>query len=92
MTPEAWLIALIVISLSFDFLNGFHDSANVVATMISSRAMSGKAALMLALVPAISALAAVPLLNEPLVTTTLAGLLCVTLGAILGALPGGVTK
>lgn len=51
-----------------------------------------KAALMLALVPAISALAAVPLLNEPLVTTTLAGLLCVTLGAILGALPGGVTK
>ncbi len=50
MTPEAWLILLIVISLSFDFLNGFHDSANVVATMISSRAMSGKAALMLAAV------------------------------------------
>ena len=50
MTSEIWLIVLIVISLSFDFLNGFHDSANVVATMISSRAMSGKAALTLAAV------------------------------------------
>jgi PiT family inorganic phosphate transporter len=50
MTPEIWLIILIVISLTFDFLNGFHDSANVVATMISSRAMSGKAALTLAAV------------------------------------------
>jgi len=50
MTPEVWLIILIVISLTFDFLNGFHDSANVVATMISSRAMSGKAALTLAAV------------------------------------------
>lgn len=50
MTPLFWLILLIVISLVFDFLNGFHDSANVVATMISSRAMSGKAALTLAAV------------------------------------------
>ena len=50
MTPLVWLIILIGISLLFDFLNGFHDSANVVATMISSRAMSAKAALTLAAV------------------------------------------
>ncbi|MEI7904876.1 MAG: inorganic phosphate transporter, partial [Candidatus Firestonebacteria bacterium] len=43
-----FLIILIVLSLSFDFLNGFHDSANIVATMISSRAMSVRAALLLA--------------------------------------------
>ena len=43
-----WLIILIAISLIFDFLNGFHDSANVVATIISSRTLSGKKALMLA--------------------------------------------
>jgi len=43
-----WLIILIAISLIFDFLNGFHDSANVVATIISSRTLSGKTALMLA--------------------------------------------
>jgi drug/metabolite transporter (DMT)-like permease len=37
-----------------------------------------------ALVPVISALAAVPLLGEPLTTPTLFGLLCVTLGLVLG--------
>jgi PiT family inorganic phosphate transporter len=48
VSAEYWLVLLIVISLCFDFLNGFNDSANVVATMISSRAMSGRAALTLA--------------------------------------------
>lgn len=41
------LIIFIVTALAFDFLNGFHDSANVVATMISSRAMSPRRALLL---------------------------------------------
>jgi PiT family inorganic phosphate transporter len=39
---------LVALALIFDFLNGFHDSANVVATMISSRAMSPRAALFIA--------------------------------------------
>jgi len=39
------LIALISISLIFDFLNGVHDSSNIVATMISSRAFSPRVAL-----------------------------------------------
>jgi len=34
------LIVIIAIALVFDFLNGFHDASNVVATMISSRAIS----------------------------------------------------
>jgi len=42
------MIALISIALIFDFLNGFHDSANVVATIISSRTLSGKKALLMA--------------------------------------------
>lgn len=41
-------IALIVTAVGFDFLNGFHDSANVVATTISSRALSPRRALILA--------------------------------------------
>jgi len=41
------LIAFISIALTFDFLNGFHDSANIVATMIASHAMSPRRALML---------------------------------------------
>lgn len=39
------VIVVIALSLLFDFLNGIHDSSNVVATMISSRAFSPKVAL-----------------------------------------------
>ncbi len=39
---------LLTLALTFDFLNGFHDAANVVATMIASRALSPRAALGLA--------------------------------------------
>jgi len=39
------LIVIIAIALIFDFLNGMHDSSNIVATMISSRAMAPRAAL-----------------------------------------------
>ena len=39
------IIAVIVLALAYDFLNGVHDSSNVVATMISSRALSPRAAL-----------------------------------------------
>ena len=38
-------MAIIGVALFFDFINGFHDSSNVVATMISSRAMSPRKAL-----------------------------------------------
>ena len=34
------LYALIFLALAFDFLNGVHDSSNIVATMISSCAFS----------------------------------------------------
>jgi len=43
MTPM--IIAVIVLALIFDFLNGIHDSSNVVATMISSRAIPPRVAL-----------------------------------------------
>jgi inorganic phosphate transporter, PiT family len=39
------LVFIIVLSLGFDLLNGIHDSSNIVATMISSRAIPPKAAL-----------------------------------------------
>ena len=39
------LIIVIILALIFDFLNGVHDSSNVVATMISSRALSPRVAL-----------------------------------------------
>ena len=39
------LIVIIALAMVFDFLNGFHDSSNIVATMISSRAMSPRVAM-----------------------------------------------
>ncbi len=48
MNSSILIAILVAIALIFDFLNGFHDSANVVATMISSRAMSPRAALLIA--------------------------------------------
>lgn len=41
------LILLIGLALVFDFLNGVHDSSNIVATMISSRAISPRVAMIL---------------------------------------------
>src|SRR6059036_3723230 len=36
--------ALILVALTFDFLNGFHDAANSIATVVSTRVLSpGKA-------------------------------------------------
>ncbi|MBC8333741.1 MAG: inorganic phosphate transporter [Anaerolineales bacterium] len=39
------LISMIVLAVIFDFLNGIHDSSNIVATMIASRAFSPRVAL-----------------------------------------------
>ena len=39
------LIIVIALGLVFDFMNGLHDSSNVVATMISSRAFSPRVSL-----------------------------------------------
>jgi PiT family inorganic phosphate transporter len=41
------LIIVVILALIFDYLNGFHDSSNIVATIISSRAMSPRMALTL---------------------------------------------
>ncbi|PYV87463.1 MAG: anion permease, partial [Acidobacteria bacterium] len=38
------LIITILIALSFDFLNGFHDAANSIATVVSTRVLSPKLA------------------------------------------------
>jgi len=38
------VIALILVALLFDFINGFHDAANSIATVVSTRVLSpGKA-------------------------------------------------
>ena len=36
----ALLIGLIVVALAFDFLNGLHDAANSIATVVSTRVLT----------------------------------------------------
>src|SRR5512137_63000 len=45
MPTDAPLIVLIIqVALTFDFLNGFHDAANSIATVVSTRVLSPKLA------------------------------------------------
>jgi PiT family inorganic phosphate transporter len=41
MTATVWFVlAIILVALIFDFINGFHDSANSIATVVSTRVLS----------------------------------------------------
>jgi PiT family inorganic phosphate transporter len=46
----AIIVMVIVVALGFDYTNGFHDAANAIATTISTRAMTPRAALAMAAV------------------------------------------
>jgi PiT family inorganic phosphate transporter len=41
MTATVWFVlAIVLVALTFDFINGFHDSANSIATIVSTRVLS----------------------------------------------------
>ncbi|WP_053206160.1 inorganic phosphate transporter [Jiangella muralis] len=44
----ALILTVIVVALSFDYTNGFHDAANAIATSVSTRALTPRAALLMA--------------------------------------------
>ena len=51
MNPELLLVVItILVALIFDFLNGFHDAANSIATVVSTRVLSPKLAVVWAAV------------------------------------------
>src|SRR5918911_3515066 len=45
-----FLIATIIVALVFDFTNGFHDTANAVATSVSTRVLRARVAIVMAAV------------------------------------------
>jgi inorganic phosphate transporter, PiT family len=45
---DAALVVVVAIALAFDFTNGFHDTANAVATSVSTRALSPRTAVLIA--------------------------------------------
>jgi inorganic phosphate transporter, PiT family len=41
MTPAFWAVAgIVAVALIFDYINGFHDAANSIATVVSTRVLS----------------------------------------------------
>lgn len=47
--PEHWLIwAVVLLAVLFDYVNGFHDTANAIATSVSTRAITPRHAIMMA--------------------------------------------
>src|ERR1700686_2855746 len=49
--PTMFLLILVIVSaLVFDYVNGFHDTANAIATSVSTRALSVKVAISMAAV------------------------------------------
>ncbi|HTQ74778.1 MAG TPA: inorganic phosphate transporter [Burkholderiales bacterium] len=84
-TPEL-LLVLLAVAFAFDFLNGVHDSADAVATIIASRAMSARGALALA---AAASLAGPFLLGIAVAETVGAGLVrpqSITIAVVIAAL------
>ncbi len=81
MHSELLLVIVVGAALAFDFTNGFHDTANVVAASISTRALSPRTAVTLAALAnfagafislKVAATIATGIINAHLVTETIA--------------------
>src|SRR6187399_2546479 len=42
------LIIVLILGLVFEFVNGFHDAANAIATIVATRVLSARAAVIMA--------------------------------------------
>jgi inorganic phosphate transporter, PiT family len=47
-TKLAMVVAIVFIALAFDFINGFHDAANSIATVVSTRVLTPRTAVAMA--------------------------------------------
>jgi len=86
-----FVIFLIIVALAFDFLNGFHDSANAISTIVSTRVLSPKNAVLWA---AFFEFAAVFFVGVQVATTIGTGIInpaIVDNLLILSALGGAIT-
>jgi inorganic phosphate transporter, PiT family len=46
--PFVLLIAVVIVTLAFDYVNGFHDTANAIATVVSTNVLPPRTAVLLA--------------------------------------------
>src|SRR5580765_7869045 len=84
------VVALILVALTFDFINGFHDAANSIATVVSTRVLSpGKAVMWAAFFNFIAAFG----FGTAVATTIGAGMIdvkVVTFGVVFAGLLGAI--
>ena len=85
-----YIIAIIVVAFVFDFINGFHDSANSIATIVGTRVLSPFAAVVWAAVFNFSALFVVKTAVAKAVATGFIRLDIVDPNLMLGALLGAI--
>ena len=84
------LVAVIVVALFFDFTNGFHDTANSIATSVSTRALSPRAAVISSAV--LNVLGAfVSLAVAATIATGIVDADAITLNVVLAGLVGAIT-
>jgi PiT family inorganic phosphate transporter len=87
---EATLVAVVVVAFFFDFTNGFHDTANAIATSVSTRAVSPRMAVLGAAV--LNFLGAfVSIEVAATVATGIVDAEVVTLQVVLAGLVGAIT-
>src|SRR5437868_3698806 len=89
MGGDLLLVVVIVVALGFDFTNGFHDTANAVATSISTRALSPRMAVAIAsvanLAGAFATTAVAKTVGKGIIDTGLANTRTI-LAALIGAI------
>src|SRR4051794_38860950 len=89
MGSDLLLVVVIVTALAFDFTNGFHDTANAMATSIATKALKPKAAVALSaalnILGAFVSLKVATTIAEGIVDTKLISL-TVVFAALLGAI------
>ena len=80
----------ILFAVAFDFTNGFHDTANAIATTVSTRAMSARMAIVVAAVlNLVGALVTVTVFGSAVSNTIASLLLDPTLPVLVAGLAGG---
>jgi inorganic phosphate transporter, PiT family len=87
---ELTLVAVVVVALFFDFTNGFHDTANSIATSVSTRALSPRLAVLTAAVFNFAG----AFVSIKVAATVAKGIVdpeAITLKIVLGGLVGAIT-
>jgi inorganic phosphate transporter, PiT family len=87
---ELTLVAVVVVALFFDFTNGFHDTANSIATSVSTRALSPRLAVLTAAVLNFAG----AFVSIKVAATVAKGIVdpeAITLKIVLGGLVGAIT-